>query len=143
MHLLVLPFSLKLFFAPFLDLYYFKRLGRRRSYIIPTNYIISGILIALSCRVESLIESKNIDFLAIAGILAIFPLSIQDIAVDGLGADLFTEEKSIYPALAQTIGISFGNFLASNVLILLNSQTCCNSYIFLTPRDTGVLSLVS
>ena len=141
MNLLVLPFSLKLFFAPFLDLYYFKRLGRRRSYIIPTNYIISGILIALSGRVESLIESKNIDVLAITGFLAIFPLSIQDIAVDGLGADLFTEEKSIYPALAQTIGISFGSFLTSNFLVLLNSHSFCNSYIFSTPRDTGVLSV--
>jgi len=141
MNLLVLPFSVKLFFAPFLDVFFIKSFGRRKSYIVPTNYIVAGLLLALSFQIQHLIDDQNIFILAIVGLATIFPLSLQDIAVDGLGADLFTEENSIYPALAQTIGVSFGNFLASNLLVLLNSKLFCNKYIFSTEREAGILSV--
>ena len=35
-----LPFSLKVLWSPFVDLYYFKSFGRRKSWIIPTQVLV-------------------------------------------------------------------------------------------------------
>lgn len=34
------PFSLKVLWSPFVDIYYSKRIGKRKSWIIPTQLIV-------------------------------------------------------------------------------------------------------
>jgi MFS transporter, PAT family, solute carrier family 33 (acetyl-CoA transportor), member 1 len=38
-----LPFSLKVLWSPFVDLYYFKSFGRRKSWIIPMQVVVREI----------------------------------------------------------------------------------------------------
>ena len=51
-----LPFSLKVLWSPFVDLYYSKGFGRRKSWIIPTQVIMSVILFYLQGTIESMLE---------------------------------------------------------------------------------------
>ena len=37
-----LPFSVKFLFAPFVDTYFFKWLGKKRSWIVPTQLLIAA-----------------------------------------------------------------------------------------------------
>ena len=141
LHLAVLPFSMKVLFAPFLDSYFSNSFGKRKTYIVPFNYILSILLLVLSFRVEALIETKQLEVLTLFGLLCIFILSIEDIAADGLGATVFIGEKSIYASMAQTIGISIGAIFSSNVLVQLNSKKFCNSYIFNEEHDEGLLKI--
>ena len=141
LYMLSIPFSLKLLFAPFLDVYYSNSFGKRKSYIVPVNYILSLILIGLSFEINAIIDSKNVKLLTFFGVLCIFLLALQDIAADGLGADVFKAEKSIYASLPQSIGIGLGSFLSSFVLIKLNSKTFCNYYLFSSERNEGILKI--
>ena len=42
------PFSLKLLWAPIVDSLYFKSLGRRKTWLVPTQYLIGIFMLALS-----------------------------------------------------------------------------------------------
>ena len=55
-----LPFSLKVLWSPFVDLYYSKGFGRRKSWIIPTQVIMSVILFYLQGTIESMLEQKEV-----------------------------------------------------------------------------------
>lgn len=37
------PYTFKILFAPFVDTYYWEWLGKRKSYVVPIQYIISGM----------------------------------------------------------------------------------------------------
>jgi PAT family acetyl-CoA transporter-like MFS transporter 1 len=54
------PFSLKLLWAPIVDSIYVKSFGRRRSWLIPIQYLIGFYMVYFSSYVEDILEkSKN------------------------------------------------------------------------------------
>ena len=55
------PFSLKLLWAPLIDSIYNKKFGRRKSWLVPLQYLIGIFMFILSDYVNNLIElnSKN------------------------------------------------------------------------------------
>lgn len=53
------PFSLKLLWAPLVDAVYFKNFGRRKSWLVPTQYTLGIFMIYLSTQVDHLLG--NID----------------------------------------------------------------------------------
>ena len=76
------PFSFKFITAPLLDTYFFSKIGKRKSYVIPMQFIISGLLIKLSFTIEDMIANKQVIPLAIFGFLIILMESQVDIAVE-------------------------------------------------------------
>lgn len=80
------PFSLKLFWAPIIDSIYSKRFGRRKSWLIPTQYLIGIFMLILSYSSESVLDkspggSMNIVFITAVFFVLNFLASVQDIAV--------------------------------------------------------------
>ena len=49
------PFSLKLLWAPLVDALYTKRFGRRKSWLIPTQYLIGFVMIILSYYINDIL----------------------------------------------------------------------------------------
>lgn len=49
------PFSLKLLWAPIVDAIYVKKFGRRKSWLIPTQYLIGLVMIIVSYRINNLL----------------------------------------------------------------------------------------
>lgn len=67
------PFSLKILTAPILDTFYFPKVGKRKSYILPTQYLMAGIFFSLGyCNITRWIDEMHIDFLTILGIFTLF-----------------------------------------------------------------------
>lgn len=77
------PFSLKLLWAPLVDALYLKRIGRRKSWLIPVQYLIGVTLFALSYQVDHLIDTLQIGWLTAYFFFLNFLTATQDIAVDG------------------------------------------------------------
>ena len=46
-------FTLKVFWAPVLDVVYLHSFGKRKTYIVPTHYILAGIYIFYSTSIIS------------------------------------------------------------------------------------------
>ena len=53
------PFSIKLLWAPIVDAIYFKKFGRRKSWLIPLQFFIGSYLIFFSDYIKQLLDLER------------------------------------------------------------------------------------
>jgi PAT family acetyl-CoA transporter-like MFS transporter 1 len=53
------PFSIKLLWAPIVDSLYFKRMGRRRSWIVPVNFLIAMFMFGFADLANNLLDTSQ------------------------------------------------------------------------------------
>lgn len=58
----VWPFSMKLLWAPIVDSFYSHRIGRRKSWFIPAEYII-GLHLYYICVIQILVNTSKLFFI--------------------------------------------------------------------------------
>lgn len=82
------PFSLKLLWAPIVDSLFIPRFGRRKTWLLPVQYLMGIFMLFLSKYVDSWLGHKEGDQLNIMMLtILFFSLNVlaatQDIVVDG------------------------------------------------------------
>ena len=86
------PFSIKLLWAPIVDSTYFASFGRRKSWLVPTQYLIGFFMFTLSGYVSELLGDDSgssgaaghgVKTLTVIFFMLNFLAATQDIAVDG------------------------------------------------------------
>ncbi|KAJ1735859.1 hypothetical protein LPJ61_000303 [Coemansia biformis] len=137
------PYSLKLFWSPFVDSLYSRGFGRRKSWIVPIQLVTACLFWWMGSHIDSLVRDPaagiyEITYLFLA---IVFLSATQDIAVDGWALTLLSEENLSYASTCQTVGINCGYFLSFTVFLALNSTEFSNKYLFSEPRDAGFLQL--
>lgn len=138
------PFSLKLFWAPLVDALYFSRFGRRKSWLVPTQYLLGLFMLYLSVTVTSLLQSEkgpNVVMLTAVFFMLAFLAATQDIAVDGWALTMLSRENVGYASTCNSVGQTAGYFLGNVLFLALESPEFCNKYLRLVPKDTGIVTL--
>ncbi|KAM9801170.1 acetyl-coenzyme A transporter 1 [Neosynchiropus ocellatus] len=138
------PFSLKLFWAPLVDALYFTRFGRRKSWLVPTQYLLGLFMLYLSARVDSLLQSEggpNVVALTAVFFMLAFLAATQDIAVDGWALTMLSRENVGYASTCNSVGQTAGYFLGNVLFLALESPDFCNKYIRMVPKETGIVTL--
>lgn len=123
------PFSIKLIWAPIIDVFYFRRLGRRQTWLLPIQVFIGIGLFVLSYYIEPLIKQLNMIPLTISVFLIIFLTASQDICVDGWTLSLFASTNVVWQSTSQTVGQTLGRFIGSSILLTFESANFTNRYI--------------
>lgn len=83
------PFSIKLLWAPLVDSLYVSWFGRRKTWLIPTQYLIGLFMLVLSFRIKDIMGDGegappvDVFFLTVIFFMLNFLAATQDIAVDG------------------------------------------------------------
>ena len=83
------PFSVKLLWAPLVDSIYVSWFGRRKTWLVPIQYLIGIFMLVLSYNISHMLgegqENFQIDVKALTAIFFLlnFLAATQDIAVDG------------------------------------------------------------
>ena len=86
------PFSIKLLWAPIVDATFSASFGRRKSWLVPTQYLIGAFMFVLSGYVTELLgddsgsssgEGHGVMTLTVIFFMLNFLAATQDIAVDG------------------------------------------------------------
>ncbi|KAG8250256.1 hypothetical protein J6590_105571 [Homalodisca vitripennis] len=80
------PFSIKLLWAPIVDSVYSERFGRRKSWLVPAQYLIGICMLTLSSWVDFWIEdTEGPRIVLLTGFFFVlcFLAATQDVAVDG------------------------------------------------------------
>ena len=88
------PFSIKLLWAPLVDSLYVSRFGRRKTWMVPTQYLIGVFMLVLSTQIDSLLgtetdagtdEPAKVNIMTLTAVFFClnFLAATQDIAVDG------------------------------------------------------------
>ncbi|KAJ3183714.1 hypothetical protein HDU85_002143 [Gaertneriomyces sp. JEL0708] len=137
------PYSLKLLWSPLVDSVYFKWLGRRKSWIVPIQFVTGIWLLILGTQIDGILQQEHLPVasLAVTFTLLVALCATQDIAVDGWALTLLREENKGYASTAQTIGLNTGYFLSFTIFLALNSPEFCNAYLRSSPQDVGLLAL--
>ncbi len=88
-NLLALPWALKFLWAPLMDRYGSERLGRRRGYILPLQFLSAALLLGLALPEGTV----SVPALLVAVLLVNLLAATQDVATDGLAVDLLESEE--------------------------------------------------
>lgn len=148
-----IPWVIKFLWAPVVDNYWLPQLGRRRSWIIPMQTIVSIALLSLS-----ILTINGQTALAIVLILAAASLmsATQDIATDGLAAEFFQGNMLAKINAIQITGVFSGFFIGGAGSLLLSGifgQSIAFfiimffpimsllAVIFLLPKDAKLLEM--
>ncbi|CAF0816696.1 unnamed protein product [Adineta ricciae] len=123
------PFSVKLLWAPLIDVLYIRQLGRRRTWLLPVQLCLGIIFIVLSFHLQSLLIQLRIVTLTIVFFCIVVLIATQDICVDGWALTLFSSSDVIWQSISQMIGQPFGVFLGSSVLLTFESGNMTNRLI--------------
>lgn len=141
------PFSLKLLWAPIVDSIYSAHFGRRKTWLVPTQYLIGVFMLFLSINVdrwlgnEDINESPHIGTLAILFFCLNFLAATQDIAVDGWALTMLKRVNVGHASTCNSVGQTAGYFLGYVVFIALESADFCNTYIRDEPKPEGIVTL--
>ncbi|SCU81358.1 LAFA_0C04302g1_1 [Lachancea sp. 'fantastica'] len=156
------PYSLKILWSPIVDSVYSRKTGRRRSWIIPVQFLSGVILWFLGAAISSNMvfagvddafhateastsdsssPALNITTLTICFLTLIALCATQDIAVDGWALEILSKDSLSYASTAQTVGLNTGYFLSFTIFLAFNSAEFMNKYVRVIPKDHGIVSL--
>ncbi|CAB3993113.1 Acetyl-coenzyme A transporter 1 [Paramuricea clavata] len=141
------PFSVKLLWAPIVDSVFSRRMGRRKSWLIPTQYLIGLFIIVLSSEADALLGQDNKDTaINVYKLTALFfslcfLAATQDIATDGWALTMLSTKNVAYASTCNSVGQTAGYFLGNICFLALTSPDLANKYLRSTPQQTGIIKI--
>lgn len=119
------PFSLKLLWAPIVDAVYFKRIGRRKSWLIPVQTTAGALMYFGSEWIDKQLEVNDLSSFDVKGMTCFFfglyfLMATQDIAVDGWALTMLSKANRGRGPLCNSIGQNIGYFLSYVGFLALN-----------------------
>jgi hypothetical protein len=133
------PYSLKLLWSPFVDSLYLPSFGRRKSWIVPIQFLIGAYLIILSSRVELWISESDMHTMTAYFFALVVLVATQDIAVDGWAVEMLKNQN--FASTSQSIGLNIGYFLSYTIFLGLNSAEFCNKWLRSETSPDAMVSL--
>jgi PAT family acetyl-CoA transporter-like MFS transporter 1 len=93
------PYSMKLLWAPVVDSVFSHRLGRRKSWLVPVQYLIGACMLFFADYVHMVLEASedsqviHAEIYKLTGIFFLFTFlaATQDVAVDGWGLTMLSK----------------------------------------------------
>ena len=141
------PFSLKLFWAPMVDALYVKRIGRRKSWLIPVQLLCGLMMLVGSSTINDWVgetpgTQPEVSILSIYFFVLYFLMATQDIAVDGWAITMLSDSNKGLAAVCNSVGQNVGYFISYVGFLTLNDPAVCNKYLRSVPNvDEGLVSL--
>lgn len=117
------PFSVKLLWAPLVDSLYVRSFGRRKTWLVPVQYLIGVTMLLLAQNVDYYLESSHPDVFRLTCMFFFlnFLAATQDIAVDGWALTMLQRHNVGYASTCNSVGQTAGYFLGYVFYMALES----------------------
>ena len=131
------PFSVKLLWAPIVDSCFVASFGRRKTWLVPVQYLIGVTMFLLSLRVDYYLgdgsesSEPNVTALTAMFFFLNFLAATQDIAVDGWALTMLQRHNVGYASTCNSVGQTAGYFLGYVFFMALESYGLVNLAGFL------------
>lgn len=137
---------MKILWAPLVDSAYIKAVGRRKSWLVPSQLLIGAFMIYLAQNVDEWLgdgaEKRPQMFLLTSVFFMLwFLTATQDIAVDGWALTMLQRKNVGHAATCNAVGQTAGGFIGYVIFLVLESTDFSNKYVFSEPRDVGLVTL--
>ena len=141
------PYSLKLLWSPIVDAIWSKRVGRRKSWILPIQFCSGFAMLYMGSRANQMMkdaaaaDGSGIWTFTFWWFSLVFLCATQDIAVDGWALTLLSPANISYASTAQTVGLTAGHFLSYTVFLALSAGDFADKWFRKIPTHQGLMSL--
>ncbi|XP_014223966.1 acetyl-coenzyme A transporter 1 [Trichogramma pretiosum] len=140
------PFSMKLLWAPIVDAVFIPKFGRRKTWLLPIQYIMGIFMLYLSKHVDNWLgktegHELNIGLLTVLFFALNVLAATQDIVVDGWALTMLKRCNVGYASTCNSVGQTAGFFLGYVILMAFESPAFCNAYLRSVPSDEGLITL--
>ncbi|OAQ99408.1 hypothetical protein LLEC1_07934 [Akanthomyces lecanii] len=141
------PYSLKLLWSPFVDAVWSPKFGRRKTWIVPIQFLSGFGMLWLGGHVEGMMATTGkpggptVWSFMLWWFFLVLMCATQDIAVDGWALTLLSPSNVSYASTAQTVGLTAGHFMSYTVFLALNASDFANKWLRTVPSDEGLVSL--
>ncbi|MBJ9722763.1 MFS transporter [Acinetobacter calcoaceticus] len=116
--LLMLPWSIKIFWAPWVDRHALSRLGHYRSWILPTQFLTVAVLCILSFfPIQALDQPIYLFAFFISLLLMNLTGATQDIATDALAVNLLQHDQQHWGNTFQVVGSRLGFIVGGGAVL--------------------------
>jgi len=122
------PFSVKLLWAPLVDSCYLASFGRRKTWLVPVQYLIGLTMLVLSSKVDFYLgdgkeggQEPDVTTLTAMFFFLNFLAATQDIAVDGWALTMLQRHNVGYASTCNSVGQTAGYFLGYVFFMALES----------------------
>lgn len=129
--LALLPFAFKSVFAPVIDLCYWRRFGKCKTWIAVSSMSIFVALVVCRSITDGQVQPRHVKKIACVWTVVNVVLACAQIAGEVLTIKLFeTQEERGKGAGLKSIGQEVGFFIGLNIFVPLNDKEWLNSYLF-------------
>ncbi|XP_026804625.1 acetyl-coenzyme A transporter 1-like [Rhopalosiphum maidis] len=139
------PNSLKMMWAPLVDAIYIQKVGRRKSWLLPVQFLIGGCFIYMGMNIEDWIPADrgkpNILKLLYPILFIQTLVATQFIVIDSWVLTMLKKNNMGYGSTCSLIGIPFGALIGSLFLVGFTSENFCNKYLRFTPDTGGITTM--
>ena len=113
--LLYIPWAFKFFWAPLIDRFYFKKLGKRKTWLLFTQIaLVLGVVAFALTQFD-----YGLGVFVIVGLWISTFAATQDIAIDGYTVETFSESEYRLGSMAQSIGVALGSMVGGAATLWL------------------------
>ncbi len=134
-----------------MDSFFFRKIGRRRTWIIPVNFAIAITLFSVAHLANDILYNSQtqaeIFSLAFIFFMLTFLVATQDIIVDGWAISLLSKENVHWQAICNGTGQTSGYYIGNVCFVILESAEFCNKHIRpflgLPSQEHGIITLES
>ena len=132
-----LPYTLKFIWAPLLDSINLPFLGKRRGWILSTQFILVLLLLALS----SLAPATNAYLIAIVSLMIAFMSASQDIVIDAYRTEVLLSEERGAGSAVSNLGYRLAMIVSGAVALILADHMPWPSVFVVMAGILGICSL--
>ena len=114
------PYSIKLLWAPIVDSVFIRRIGRRKTWLIPTQYLIGIFMFTFADTVQTVLDDRRSDEPSMGvGLLAVIFF-------------VFNLLATIQVCLSLSLSLSLYVFICSSIWVILNNKRMSPSTVGLS-----------
>ena len=113
--LVSLPYSIKFLWAPLIDRFSLPFLGRRKGWIVVTQFLLAVAIAAMALQRPA----QALQVVAINAVIIAFLSATQDIVIDAYGTDILDRHEVGAGAGIKVLGYRAGMIMAGGVALML------------------------
>ncbi|XP_015372739.1 PREDICTED: acetyl-coenzyme A transporter 1-like [Diuraphis noxia] len=138
-----LPYSLKLLWAPLVDVVYSRRMGKRKSWLVPVQFCIGLSLIFIASNINNWLMENDTYMTTLTYVFFCVNAlaATNDITIDGWSLTLLRRENVGYASTCNTSGQALGIAFGYVMFILFESEEFCNKWLRFTAQKGGMISM--
>lgn len=126
---LTLVFVLRMFLGPLGDKYYWGKVGRRKSYILPSKLLAALVVFLLSFAMDKWIREANIAALFFGLLFYGIAVIFESNSLNAFRIEFFGTSKASAASAAKNLSWLVGMMVSLQVFTAFNSDHVCREYL--------------